>query len=323
MECINPRVPPHHAPFPTFMRLPHVRFPRGYDVVVVGAPHDGGTGRTTDARFGPRTVRAASREERGAGPEAAAGRGILDLITCVDAGDLDLAPGEVDLAVATAERRLGTLLRTNAAFLMLGGGHALTVAALRAVAEEHGPVALVRLDARSAAGPEREGGRHHQGPPLRQGIDERLVDPTATVRVGGREPTARQVALGRTRDRGVRVVTAGEFDELGVRGTSELIRERIGFRPLYVSVGIGTAGPAPAPAPGTAAPAPAGLGSREILSLLHCVGDLGPVGFDVMEAAPLHDPGGADSALAADVGAELLRQYARAYTSGAIGSVLP
>ncbi|MGK5641263.1 agmatinase [Streptomyces sp. URMC 126] len=309
MERIDSHVSPRYAQIPTFMRLPHERDPRGYDVVVIGAPYDGGTSYRPGARFGPRAIRGESGLIHGVGIDR--GPGTFDLIDCVDAGDMDLTPFDMNIAIDTAGRHLAELLKTNAAFLMLGGDHSLTVAALRAVAERHGPLAVVHLDAHSDTNPAFYGGRYHHGTPFRHAIDEKLVDPEAMVQIGIRGHNPKPDSLDYARGHGVRVVTADEFAELGVGGTADLIRERVGGRPVYVSVDVDVVDPAFAP--GTGTPAPGGLSSREVLALLRCVGDLRPVGFDVMEVSPLYDHGGITAVLATEIGAELLYQYARAH----------
>ncbi|MFE0171118.1 agmatinase [Streptomyces sp. NPDC059002] len=309
MESSDSHASPRYAQIPTFMRLPHEQDPRGYDVVVIGAPYDGGASHRPGARFGPRAIRNESGLIHGVGVDR--GPGTFDLINCVDAGDMDLAPYDMGIAIETAQQHLSSLLTVNAAFLMLGGDHSLTVAALRAVAEQHGPVAVVHLDARSDTDPVAHGGRYHHGTPFRHGIEEKLLDPAATVQIGIRGHTPRPDSLDYARGHGVRVVTAAEFEELGVRGTADVIRARVDRRPLYVSVDIGVVDPAFAP--GTGMPAPGGLSSREVLALLRCVGDLKPVGFDVMEVSPLYDHGGITSLLATEIGAELLHQYTRAH----------
>jgi agmatinase/proclavaminate amidinohydrolase len=185
------------------------------------------------------------------------------------------------------------------------------VAALRAVAEQHGPVAVVHLDAHSDTNPAFYGGQYHHGTPFRHGIDEKLIDPAAMVQIGIRGHNPKPDSLDYARGHGVRVVTADEFGDLGVSGTAGLVRELVGRRPVYVSVDIDVCDPAFAP--GTGTPAPGGLSSREVLGLLRCVGDLKPVGFDVMEVSPLYDHAGITSVLATEIGAELLYQYARAH----------
>ncbi|MFF9818661.1 agmatinase [Streptomyces sp. NPDC014006] len=309
MERIDSHISPRYAQVPTFMRLPLDTRPENKDVVVIGAPYDGGTSYRPGARFGPRAIRNESGLIHGVGIDR--GPGTFDLISCVDGGDIDLTPFNMQIAMETAQNHLAYLLEKNGAFLMLGGDHSLTLAGLRAVSGRHGPVAVVHLDAHSDTNPAFYGGEYHHGTPFRHGIEEKLIDAEAMVQIGIRGHNPRPDSLDYPRSHGVRIVTADEFAELGVRGTVGLIRDRIGRRPVYVSVDIDVVDPAFAP--GTGTPAPGGLSSREVLALLRCVGDLNPVGFDVMEVSPLYDHSGITSVLATEIGAELLYQYARAH----------
>jgi agmatinase/proclavaminate amidinohydrolase len=298
---------PRYAQPATFMRLPYVPEPEGRDVVVIGAPYDGGTSYRPGARFGPREIRAESSLIHGTGVER--GPGTFELIDAVDGGDLDLSPFSMELAMRQATEGLDEVLAANGAFLVLGGDHSLTLAALRAVAARHGRVAVLHLDAHSDTFPPVYGGTYHHGTPFRHAIEEGLIDPAGLVQVGIRGHTPNPDSLGYARGHGVTVVTADEFAELGVAAVGNLVRERAGDMPLYVSVDVDVADPAFAP--GTGTPAPGGLTSREVLALLRVVGDLAPVGFDVMEVCPAFDQAGITSLFAAEIGAELLYQYAR------------
>ncbi|MEU8676975.1 agmatinase [Streptomyces sp. NPDC048560] len=319
MQRIDSHVSPRYAQIPTFMRLPHDTEPSGYDVVVIGAPYDGGTSYRPGARFGPRAIRNESGLIHGVGIDR--GPGTFDLIRCADAGDIDLTPFNMHIAMETAEQHLKAVLSDNAAFLMLGGDHSLTLAALRAVADQHGPVAVVHLDAHSDTNPAFYGGEFHHGTPFRHAIDEKLVDPSAMVQIGIRGHNPKPDSLDYARGHGVRIVTADEFADNPVARTADLVRERVGKRPVYVSVDIDVLDPAFAP--GTGTPAPGGLTSREVLALLRCIGDLKPVGFDVMEVSPLYDHAGITSVLATEIGAELLYQYARAHRPRSEGDNAP
>ncbi|MFD3654874.1 agmatinase [Streptomyces sp. NPDC058620] len=319
MQRIDSHVSPRYAQIPTFMRLPHDTEPSGYDVVVIGAPYDGGTSYRPGARFGPRAIRNESGLIHGVGIDR--GPGTFDLIRCADAGDIDLTPFNMHIAMETAEQHLKAVLADNAAFLMLGGDHSLTLAALRAVADQHGPVAVVHLDAHSDTNPAFYGGEFHHGTPFRHAIDEKIIDPSAMVQIGIRGHNPKPDSLDYARGHGVRVVTADEFADHPVARTADLIRERVGKRPVYVSVDIDVLDPAFAP--GTGTPAPGGLTSREVLALLRCIGDLKPVGFDVMEVSPLYDHAGITSVLATEIGAELLYQYARAHRPRSEGDNAP
>src|SRR5664279_5466057 len=269
---------PRYAQLATFMRLGHDPEPTGWDVVVVGAPYDGGTSYRPGARFAPRAIRHESGLIHGTGIDR--GPGVFDLIKVVDGGDIDLSPFDMSLAMRTATDALTELLRHNQAFLLLGGDHSVSLAGLRAVHAVHGQVAVIHLDAHSDTFPPVYGGQYHHGTPFRWAIEEGLVDPTRMIQIGIRghlpEPGSHQYA----RDRGVRIVTMTDVVD-------------------------------PAFAPGTGTPAPGGFSSRELLRLIGVLGDLMPVGFDIVEVSPQWDSAGITALLAAEIGAELLYQYAR------------
>jgi agmatinase len=298
---------PRYAQLATFMRLPHVPDPVGRDVVVIGAPYDGGTSYRPGARFGPRAIRAESGLIHGTGIDR--GPGTFDLIDVVDAGDIDLSPFSMELAMEAATAALTGLLRDNGAFLMLGGDHSLSLAGLRAAHAKHGRVAVLHLDAHSDTFPPVYGGTYHHGTPFRHAMEEGLIDPAAFVQIGIRGHNPAPDSLDYARGQGVTVVTADHFAERGPAATAALVRERTAGLPLYVSVDVDVVDPAFAP--GTGTPAPGGPTSREVLALLRTVGDLDPVCFDVMEVSPPFDHGGITSLLATEIGAELLYQYAR------------
>jgi agmatinase len=66
-----------------------------------------------------------------------------------------------------------------------------------------------------------------------------------------------------------------------------MLRQRVGNRPLYVSVDIDVLDPAHAP--GTGTPEAGGLTSRELLEILRGLRDCHLGGADVVEVAPAYD----------------------------------
>ncbi|MEV5498716.1 agmatinase [Nonomuraea fuscirosea] len=290
------------------MNVPYSPEPGDADVVVVGVPYDCGTTYRPGARFGPRAIRTESDLLHGTGLNR--GADVFTALNVVDAGDIDVSPFSMDLAMGHATDGLTRLAGHNRALLMLGGDHSMSLAALRAVHEVHGPVALLHLDAHSDTYLPVHGGRFHHGTPFRWAISEKLIDATRMVQVGLRGHVPYSGALEFARTQGVHIVTASDVDRMGISALKATIREAIGDGPAYVSCDIDVVDPAFAP--GTGTPAPGGLTSRELLSLLDVVGDLRPVGFDVMEVSPPYDRGGATALLAAEIGYELIYQYSRA-----------
>lgn len=300
------RSSPRYAQPATFWRLPWVAEPTGRDVVVVGAPYDGGTSYRPGARLAPRAIRHESCLIHGVGIDR--GPGVFERIDVVDGGDLDITPFSMELAMQTVHEDLAALLRDNDTVLLFGGDHSLSLPAMRAAADKHGPLAVLHLDAHSDTFPPVYGGLHHHGTPFRWGIDEGIIEPSAMIQLGIRGHNPRPDSLDWPRGRGVTVVTAAQLQADGIAAATEQIAAVCAGRPLYVSIDVDVCDPAFAP--GTGTPAPGGLSSRELLALLDAVGSLRPVGFDVVEVCPPWDPTGITSLLAAELGAELLFQYA-------------
>jgi agmatinase len=91
------------------------------------------------------------------------------------------------------------------------------------------------------------------------------------------------------------------------RGVAEVIdalRQRIGSRPLYVSIDIDCLDPAHAP--GTGTPEAGGLTSRELLAILRGLVGTNLVAADVVEVAPAYDHADVTSIAASHVAYELV-----------------
>ena len=122
---------PRFSGIRTFMRLPHVTDMEGVDFAVVGLPFDTATSFRAGARFGPEAIRAASALLRPYNAEQDVD--IFAHLSGVDAGDLQLAPGDTVGTYKLAEEGLGALIDAGVFPIVLGGDHAITLAELRAM----------------------------------------------------------------------------------------------------------------------------------------------------------------------------------------------
>jgi agmatinase len=86
------------------------------------------------------------------------------------------------------------------------------------------------------------------------------------------------------------------------------VRDRVGDRPVYVSIDIDVLDPAHAP--GTGTPEPGGLTTRELQLILRGLDGLRLAGADVVEVAPAYDHAELTSLAAANVVYELLGLFA-------------
>ncbi|MGF1645552.1 MAG: agmatinase [Kineosporiaceae bacterium] len=298
---------PRFAGPATFARLPRIDEPGvgDVDLAVVGVPFDGGVSYRPGARFGPAHIREASRLLRpfnpAAGPEGAEPFAAAQV---VDAGDIAANPFSIEAAVADVERGARDLLDRAGRLVVLGGDHTIALPLLRAVAARHGPVAVVHFDAHLDTWDTYFGAAYTHGTPFRRAVEEGLVDREAAVHVGVRGPLYGASDLTADAALGFRCVPATEFDTLGTAGVVELVRSRVGDRPVYVSVDIDVLDPAFAP--GTGTPEAGGLTSRELLATLRGLSGARVVGADVVEVAPAYDHAQVTAVAASHVAYELL-----------------
>jgi agmatinase len=99
-------------------------------------------------------------------------------------------------------------------------------------------------------------------------------------------------------------VTSSDVMRRGVDETVDALRQRIGSRPLYVSIDIDVLDPAHAP--GTGTPEAGGMTSRELLEIVRGLRGLNLVGADVVEVAPAYDHADITSVAASHVAYDLV-----------------
>jgi agmatinase len=305
------RVPRFAGP-PTFARLPRIDEVSDVDVAVVGVPFDGGVSYRPGARFGPAHVRASSRLLRPYNPAADVEPFATQQV--VDAGDLAVNPFDIETAIREVEDGARSLLERAGRLVTIGGDHTIALPLLRAMAAKHGPVAVVHFDAHLDTWDTYFGAAYTHGTPFRRASEEDLLDRSACLHVGTRGPLYAGSDLADDTGLGFQVVGSVEMDDLGARGVVERIRDRVGDRPVYVSVDIDVLDPAFAP--GTGTPEAGGLSSRELLAILRGFADLNLVGADVVEVAPAYDHAEITGIAAAHVVYELLSALAPRYSSG-------
>ena len=276
---------PRFAGPPTFARLPRIDEVSDVDVAVVGVPFDGGVSYRPGARFGPAHVRASSRLLRPYNPAADVEPFATQQV--VDAGDLAVNPFDIETAIREVEDGARSLLERAGRLVTIGGDHTIALPLLRAMSAKHGPVAVVHFDAHLDTWDTYFGAAYTHGTPFRRASEENLLDRSACMHVGTRGPLYAGSDLADDTGLGFQVVGSVEMDDLGARGVVERIRDRVGDRPVYVSVDIDVLDPAFAP--GTGTPEAGGLSSRELLAILRGFADLNLVGADVVEVAPAYD----------------------------------
>ncbi len=282
---VDATVVPRYAGPPTFARLPRIDEVAHTDVAVLGVPFDSGVSYRPGARFGPGHIRESSRLLRPYNPAQQVSPFASQQVA--DAGDVAANPFSIDEAIVTIEHAARGLLERVGCLLTLGGDHTIALPLLRAVASVHGPVAVVHFDAHLDTWDTYFGASYTHGTPFRRASEEGLIDRSGCLHVGVRGPLYAAEDLTQDVALGFQAVPAAELDDLGVTGMIERIRERVGDRPVYVSVDVDVLDPAHAP--GTGTPEAGGLSSRELLAALRSFGQLNLIGADIVEVAPAYD----------------------------------
>jgi agmatinase len=297
---------PRYAGDATFARLPRLAEVARADVAVLGVPFDSGVSYRPGARFGPGHIRESSRLLRPYNPALRASPFAAQQVA--DAGDLAVNPFSIDEAIATVERAARGLLEQAGRLLTLGGDHTIALPLLRAVAAVHGPVSVVHFDAHLDTWDTYFGAAYTHGTPFRRASEEGLLDRSGCLHVGVRGSLYTDADLTQDSELGFQHIPAPDVEELGVPGMVERIADRVGDRPVYVSVDIDVLDPAHAP--GTGTPEAGGLTSRELLATLRSFAALNLVGADIVEVAPAYDHAQITGIAAAHVGYELLSALA-------------
>ena len=292
-----------YAGIATFARSPYCPQPTAADVAILGVPYDSSTSYRSGARFGPRAIREQSLLLWGYNNALKVKP--LERLRVVDAGDVDVVPPSIIDTHAAIAARIGHWLQAGAQVITLGGDHSLSLPALRAHAQKHGPVALVHFDAHPDTwDSEYPGQKYSHGTPFIRAIEEGLVDTAAYVQLGIRGPTAGPGDYEDALRLGAKMITLDDFRGIGLAAALQQIHEAVGTRPTYVTLDIDCVDPAFAP--GTGTPEVGGLTSWEILQLVRGLVGLNLVGADVVEVAPAYDQAGITAILAANLAFELL-----------------
>jgi agmatinase len=283
---VDGRIVPRFAGSGSFARLPEIDRVSDYDVAILGVPFDVGTSYRPGARFGPMAVRQASRHLR-PGHHVELDSTPFSRIQVADAGDVPVTPFSIDAAMGQISSHADELIRGDRKVIAIGGDHTVALPMLRSVAREHGQVALIHFDAHLDTWDTYFDAPVTHGTIFRRAFEENLLVEDHSIHVGIRGPIYGQADLDDDRRFGFRTIRASDIDTIGVEGTIQAIRERVGDLPVYLSIDIDVLDPAFAP--GTGTPEAGGLSNRELLRVLRGLTSVSLIGADVVEVAPAYD----------------------------------
>src|SRR6188472_1831091 len=285
------------------------------DVVIVGAPFDGGTSNRPGTRFGPMAIRQTDYlPQDGSRPHMALRVDALQDIRVVDAGDVEMAPGAIERALGALEDAVYAVASAGAVPLVLGGDHSIALPDATGVARHlgFGRVSMIHFDAHADTGNIEFGSLYGHGQPMRRLIESGALRGDRFLQMGLRGYWPGPETLDWMADQRMR---SYEMTEIGARGLDACLDEASEIAlddcdAVFLSVDIDVCDPGHAP--GTGTPEPGGLSARDLLDAVRriCL-ELPVVGIDVVEVAPPYDHADITAALANRVVLEALSALAR------------
>jgi agmatinase len=282
----------------TFMRLPYMeQLDEHMDFVITGIPFDTGQSFRTGARFGPEAIRDFSILLRPYNPEQDIN--IFDYVSGVDYGDIPVVPGYISETYEKIEEGMTPIVEKGIIPIVLGGDHSITLGELRAIAKKYGPVALLQFDAHSDTWDSYFGKKYNHGTVFRRAIEEGLLDVTRSIQIGMRGSLYGMKDLQDARDLGLELYTTNDFKRTGVENMLDIIHQRVGSGPVFLSFDIDFLDPVYAP--GTGTPEVSGVSIDDALALVRGLTGIDFVGFDLVEVLPAYDHGQITAAAASNI----------------------
>ena len=265
----------------------------GADVVVVGAPFDGGTSHRPGTRFGPMAIRQTDYlAADGSRPHLALRVDALRDLRVVDAGDVEMYSGDTERSIASLEEAVHTVASSGAVPLVLGGDHTIALPDATGVARHlgFGRVSMLHFDAHADTGHIEFGSLYGHGQPMRRLIESGALRGDRFLQIGlrGYWPGPETLAWMAGQE-----MRSFEMTEIVARGLTGCLDEAFEIAlddcdAVFLSVDIDVCDPAHAP--GTGTPEPGGLTSRELLDAVRRIcRELPVAGIDVVEVSPPYD----------------------------------
>jgi agmatinase len=265
----------------------------GTDIMIIGAPFDGGTSHRPGARFGPQAIRFTDYlPHDGSRPHLALGVDPLVELQVADAGDVEMPSGDTELSLRRLEEAVHQACEGGALPVILGGDHTIALPDATGVARHvgWGRVSMIHFDAHADTGDTQFGSLYGHGTPMRRLIESGAVRGDRFLQIGLRGYWPEPETLDWMAEGGMR---SFEMSEIVARGLDTVLDEALELSlddcdAVFLSIDVDVVDPGSAP--GTGTPEPGGLTSRQLLDAVRRIAMSVPVaGVDVVEVAPPYD----------------------------------
>jgi agmatinase len=263
------------------------------DVLIIGAPFDGGTSHRPGTRFGPQAIRFTDYlSHDGSRPHLALGVDPLADLRVADVGDVQMHSGETETALRRLEDAVHRACEAGALPVILGGDHTIALPDATGVARHlgWGRVSVIHFDAHADTGDTQWGSLYGHGTPMRRLIESGAVRGDRFLQLGLRGYWPGPETLDWMAGQRMR---SYEMSEVVTRGLDECLTEAFAIATdecdgVFLSVDVDVVDPGMAP--GTGTPEPGGLTARQLLDAVRRIAMEMPLaGMDVVEVAPPYD----------------------------------
>jgi agmatinase len=287
-----------YGPDVTFLGVPRADLDdpaslAGTDIMIIGAPFDGGTSHRPGTRFGPQAIRTTDYlPQDGSRPHLALGVDPLAELRVADAGYVEMPSGDTELSLRRLEDAVHRVSAAGAIPVILGGDHTVAFPDATGVARHvgWGRLSMIHFDAHADTGDTQYGSLLGHGTPMRRLIESGAVRGDRFLQLGLRgywpEPDTLDWMAGQR-------MRCYEMTELVARGLAECLTEAGEIATsdcdgVFLSVDVDVVDPGMAP--GTGTPEPGGLTSRQLLDAVRWIAmELPVAGIDVVEVSPPYD----------------------------------
>ncbi len=263
------------------------------DKVIIGIPMDATTSFRPGTRLGPYRVREVSEgiEEYSIYQDKS-----LEEINFYDAGDVEIPFGNVAASLERVEKVCTKLLNLQKKVFALGGEHLVSLPLIKAYKNQYPDLVVIQMDAHADLRDDYLGEKLSHAAVMRHAVD--IIGSKNLFQLGIRSGTKEEMEFAGNH-------TFMYLNEL--QTAVEDVKQKVGERPVYLTLDIDVLDPAFAP--GTGTPEPGGFTSRELLQVMLDLGDLNIVGFDIVEISPPYEKGDLTSILGAKILREALLRY--------------
>ena len=181
-----------YGPDATFLGVPSADLSdqsswAGTDIMIIGAPFDGGTSHRPGARFGPQAIRFTDYlPHDGSRPHLALGVDPLAELKITDIGDIELPSGDTELSLRRLEEAVQQAATGGTIPVILGGDHTITFPDATGVARHvgWGRLSMIHFDAHADTGNTQFGSLYGHGTPMRRLIESGAVRGDRFLQIG-------------------------------------------------------------------------------------------------------------------------------------------